>query len=145
MKKNKPNPLDIDIYDLHQECRKQSAAYKKWANRHANAVDEMDRAKSAMELSYADLMLKINKRPGKYGLDKTTGPLLESAIIVQPEYQQAVDAYHTAKHNANELKGMVDAMSDRKKMLELEVQLWFGSYFADPKVKAEPTKRRKKS
>lgn len=129
------NPLEIDIFNLHEEARKQAKLYKKWADRHANAIRRSGEAKSLVELTEAELRLKIFKRPGKYGLEKTTEKMIDAAVIVQPEYQSAIAAFHNAKHEADTLKGMVEATAQKKDMIQEEIKLHFGGYFAEPRVK----------
>src|SRR6185503_57069 len=135
--KDKANPLDIDIFNLHEEARKQSRFYKKWSDRHAGAVKRANEDKSAFERVKADLWLKISKRPDKYGLEKTTEKMLEAAVVTQPAYQEAAQLMHDSKHEADTLKGMVEACDSKKRMIELEVQLHFGNYFSEPRVKGE--------
>lgn len=135
MTEKEDSPLTLDLHNLHLEAQRQAQLYKKWSDKLANAANDATTAKSAVELAEADLMLKINKSPGKYGLEKTTGPLLEAAVIVQSEYQKAVEAQSEAEHRRDTLKGMVTALDHKKKMIELEVQLFLSSYFGEPRVK----------
>lgn len=143
MKKKRKNPLNIDIHDLHEEARKQCAAYKRAADEHANALLRKDTAESAKDLKFAQLQLRINKKPRAFGFkDKhPTVDLAKAAATAHPEYQEAVAEFNQAKHDAQTLKGLVDAYSQRKSMIEKEIELWFGSYFASPKVVKDRRRR----
>lgn len=142
MKKN--NPLDIDLFALHEEARTQSRRFKKASDEYANACNRRDVAESAMKLKFSELTLRINKKPGRFGLDKTTVDLVKAAAEAHGEYQETVAAYHKAKHEAQTLKGLVDAYGHRKTMIEKEVELWFGSYFASPKMANKKRERGKR-
>lgn len=133
--KKKRNPLEIDIYHLHEECRKQARLYKEWSDAYANSLKMVSEAKSNFELVEAKLRLRINQSPSKYGLDKTTAPLIDAAVLTQTKYQDAAKLLHQAKHDSDVLKGMVDALRQKKDMIESEVQLSLAGYFAEPRIK----------
>lgn len=142
-KKRKPSPLDINLFELHEEARKQAATHKSYTDMHANALNKRDVLEAAMELKAAELMLRINKKPKRFGFHEKppTVDQAKAAVTAHPEYQEAIAVYLEAKHEAQMHKGLVDASEQRKSMIEKEIELWFASYFASPKV---PKKRERR-
>lgn len=140
-KKRKKNPLDINLFDLHEEARKQPGRYKEAADEYANAVKRKDTAESNVELVEAQQFLKVKKFPEKFGLENPSVDLIKAAVKASSKYQTAVAEFNEAKYQAQVFKGLVDAYAQRKSMIETDTDLWFGSYFSAPKASTGERKR----
>lgn len=126
--------LIVDKYNLHLEWEKQPSLYMKWAELHANALQDQDRAKEQLDLVRANVDSKIRKNPDEYGLEKVTESAISACIPKQEEYQVAQSALIEAKRNVAVLAGAKEAMAHKKKAIEMLTQLVIFGYYSDPKI-----------
>jgi hypothetical protein len=126
-KKIDPGALDI-------EACQQAELFFKWAERAIDARHEYDQAKFRMGVKEADLAIRIRKEPSKFGIAKVTDKSVDAAISKHPEYQEAHEDYLDARRNSMLLDKAVDAMEQKKRMIEVMITLHGQSYFAGPSV-----------
>lgn len=126
--------LGIDPYALDEEWLRQPGLYMRYSEAVAEAQRVRDQAKEKIDVEKAVLDQAIRKDPGKYGLERLTETVVAGAILLQPSYKQAVDAYIDVNYRFNILQSAVRAFDHKRAALENEVKLWLGSYFSGPKA-----------
>lgn len=132
----KTEPLAINEHDLPFEFRRQSRLFRYWSIKASNARKEVNETKAKMELVEAELRLRINRRPAKFGLsEKPTLPLIEATVIAHPKYQEAVKAHIDAKYNLDVINSMVEGIQQKKPMLEKEGDFYLAGFFAEPRTR----------
>jgi hypothetical protein len=130
----KKDPLNINLVQLHWELWRQPKLVRLWGRVAAAAKDKMNQAESEKDLAWATGLLKVNRTPGKYGLEKATVDLVKAAAEALPSYQAAVRKYNEARSEKDHADVMVKGLEHKKTSLEEEVKLFLSGYFADPKV-----------
>src|SRR5690606_17538811 len=78
----------IDEQALDVEWLQQADLMRKYASYAAATKRYMDELKERLEVERARLDLEIRKDPAKYGIEKVTESAIQSAILMQPEYQE---------------------------------------------------------
>lgn len=108
-----------------------------WSRESADRLANQQKAEASLRLVEAELSLKIRQNPVNYGHQKVTENLVDSLVVIQPEYQQAEQALIAAKHEANTSRGIVDALevkrSSLKYLAELTVAGYLGSMTVAPR------------
>lgn len=140
-KANYDEDLKINLNDLHGDVLIQAQRYMDYSRMSADAQRDRDRAKENLDVVRAELDDKIRTSPfdfgaaeNKDGSPKLTESWISATIILQPEYKEAVDRLNKANFDLNVYASAVRAFDHRKKMLELEVQLWTGGYWSAPNL-----------
>lgn len=133
--------LDIDVDNLDKELQKQAPLVKSWSDRLADAQLDMNEAKAKFELVKAELYLAISDKPELFGLEKSTVQAIEACVVTQEAYQKAQRRFNRKKHAVDVLKGTVEALDNKKKSLESEVDLFLSGYWADPRPKSRKSEK----
>jgi hypothetical protein len=133
--------FDLDRHRLDEEWLLQPRLRREWGEKLAEARKEHDRAKANLNVVEAEIELSIRKNPSHFDLEKVTEGAVKATVLVQPEYQKAVEASLVAKHNVDVIQAYLDAIDDRKRTLENLVQLWLADYYAEPRVSGEAGKK----
>jgi len=95
----------------------------------------MDLAKERVDVCRAQLDQRIRANPDEFGLGtRITEGSIQSAILVDDEYQETTRAYFQAKYEYDVAQGVVRAFDHRKSALENLVRLHGQSYFAGPTI-----------
>ena len=89
------------------------------------------KAKELRELLRAELDAEARAHIKKRG-DRVTEALVNSYIVEDKGFQEAVEEYNEAKYRSNIFSSAVKAFDHRKYALQDLVKLWAGSYFAGP-------------
>ena len=126
--------LEIDELRLDEEWVGQPKLYFTWARKQADAVRCVDQAKSALDVTRADLDADIRQNPQAYGVAKITEKVIENIILGNDGYQSAVAAVVKAKHESAILAAVVSALEHRKRALECLVTLHGQNYFSTPRA-----------
>jgi hypothetical protein len=126
--------VEIDEDALDQECLDQASLMMKYCKHSAKCERERDEAKESLGLIKAELDQKIRLNPEKFKIEKITETAISSTIIQQISYQKANEDYLNKCFESNVAFGAVKSVDQRKKMLELLVQLHGQQYFAGPRV-----------
>jgi hypothetical protein len=137
MKETTELRLKIDEYRLDEEWVGQPRMYFEWARKHAAAVLRLDKAKSNLELTKADVDASVRATPSAYGITKITEKGVEAAVVATKDHQDAVNEVSQAKHDAAVVKAAVEALDQRKAALENLVRLHGQSYYANPRAEGE--------
>lgn len=121
------NALDIELLD-------HSTLMAKYSRLLAEAKEERDLAKEALDLKRAEIDLDIRDHPQNYKLTKVTEAAITNCILMEEEFQTAQKEVHRTNYEVNVLQGIVNAIDHRKSNLEGLVKLHGQNYFAGPSV-----------
>lgn len=130
----------IDEQALDVEWLQQADLMRKYAVHAAATKRYMDELKERLEVEKARLDLEIRKDPAKYGIEKVTESAIQSAILMQPEYQELQEKYREARYENDIANAAVRAIDQKKTALENLVRLLTVSYFAGPATPRDLTK-----
>lgn len=131
---NYEDDMYIDENMLDVELLEQPTLMVKYSRMLAEARQERDLAKEALDLKRAEIDLDIRDDPEKYKLSKVTESAISNCILMEEDYQEAQKAYNEANYEVNVLQGVVSALDHRKSALENLVRLNGQEYFAGPSV-----------
>jgi len=140
---NYEKDVEIDETSLDVECLEQAVLMMKYCRNSAKCEKERDLSKEALGLVKAELDKKIRTSPEKFKLEKVTEGAIAAIILQSDEYKEANEDYLEKCFEFNVASGAVKAVDQRKKMLELLVQLHGQSYFAGPRVPRDLSNERK--
>lgn len=129
--------LLIDPKDLGAEWLNQPSLFNEWGRLHSEAVFVKDQAKDRLALVEAELDGKIRKAPELFGLEKVTDKAINSAIIRDSDYQEALEELRETEKIASELSVAKYAMDQRKTALEMLSRLFINDLYADPNIVEE--------
>lgn len=128
--------LHLDKYNLDQCALEQPELFAEWATRWADAVNDRDRAKDKLSLVKSECDGDVRESPRNFGWVSEKAPteaFIASAIIGHPDYVDANDSYLDACHEVNILSIAKEAFEQRRKMIEVLVQLYMSSYYSGNK------------
>jgi len=136
MKEMKEIELDISIDRdaLDREWDEQSCLYFRYAMMLADARQELDTAKTELDLVQAELDQSIRADPEAFDIAKLTEGAVKAAILIQKEYKKAAKQLADAKHLVDVLGAAVGALDHRKSALSKLVELWICNYFSEPRT-----------
>ena len=123
------DPLALDV-----EAAQQADLFFKWAERSIEARSEMDEAKLKLDTTEARLAIECRKTPENFGLSKITEAAVAVAVKTADRYLNAYDNFLRAKETAGLLGQAVEAMEQKKRMIEVLITLHGQQYFAGPSV-----------
>jgi len=124
----------IDPTQLDIEAVIQADKFFHWAQQAVDARREMDGMKLQLDTTEALLSLDCRKDPEKFGLGKVTEASITAAVKVTPTYKDVYGAYLDSRRESMLLDRAVEAMEQRKRMIEILVTLHGQQYFAGPSV-----------
>lgn len=124
----------IDPSELDLCAATQADVFFYWAEQASEARAKLDRAKMQIELVENRLALDCRTEPSKFGLMKVTEAAITATVKNSEEYKEAVDQYLKAKQESQLADAAVNAMEQRKRMIEVLVTLHGQQYFAGPSV-----------
>lgn len=127
--------LPIDPYNLENECSNQSVLLTELGEIVAEIKRESKEAKEHIVYVKADLSTKIRKDPEKYNImGKVTEGAIDSAIILQPEYQKAIRNSFDAEESANSFGELLIGAEGRKSLIRDLVTLYVREYYDSQKL-----------
>lgn len=129
---NYEQDVSIDETALDVEWLQQANLMYKYARHQAETKKAMDEAKERLDFIKAKVEMDIRANPENYGLSKVTESAVASAILLQPEYQEASKKYIEARYENDMAVAAVRAIDQKKTALENLVKLLSVSYFAGP-------------
>ena len=125
--------LEVDKFDLHNECGKQASLYGELVELHAKANDELGRAKTNIDVTKSQLDLKIRKEPDEYGIhSKITEGAVRAAIESHEDHEAAMERFQEAKKMVDIASGLREALNHKKHSLDNMVKLFLSAYYGDP-------------
>lgn len=132
--------LTIDESALDVEWLQQARLMMQYGRYCSECKLEMDKAKEHLEVTKAELDKDIRANPDSFDLTKITEGVVSNTIILQPEHQEALDAYLNAKYEFDMALNAVRAIDQKKAALENLVRLHGQQYFAGPSVPRDLSK-----
>jgi len=131
--------LEIDIENLEVEACLQAELFFKWSKIARDAREAYDRAKLHLDITEASLAREIRENPKQHGIKgRLTEGSIQETIKTNKVYTAAVNNYIQARGESDILARAVAAMDQRKRMIEILVQLHTGEYFAGPDIPHTP-------
>jgi len=124
----------IDANALDVEWLKQPELMRSYAKYAAYTQKELDMAKERLNTGKAEIEMKIRQNPKAYGLDKVTDAAVQSAVLLQDEYQKLSQLYINARYENDIANAVVRAIDQKKTALENLVKLLGTAYFAGPRI-----------
>jgi hypothetical protein len=131
--------LRIDPESLDAEAVMQPELYFKWAEKTKVGRELADRAKMRLDITEARLKRNCREHPSRFGVAKVTENAIIEAVHSHDEYEEAYIRYIETRGESDLLYKAQEAMEQRKRMLELLVQLHGREYFAGPSSPRTPT------
>lgn len=126
------NPFTIDPDRLDREWTDQPGLTRMYGVAEADADFAAGRAKAKVDVTYAQLELRIRRSPALFGLpDKPQVGEIKATIETHPDYAAAVEAQAQADYQHKIAKANVFAMVDRRKALERLVELTQIAYYGE--------------
>lgn len=120
--------LKINDADLVEECKRQPSFYLEVAEQLPKLKSIAKRAKGLLDFTRAELERTIRNNPKKFGVEKVTETVIVATVTVQPEYQEALEAFHYAEELADSVQHCVVAVEHRKSMIRDIVDLFGNQY-----------------
>lgn len=131
---NYEKDIEIDETALDVEWLEQPSLMLKYARYSAESRRALEEAKQSLDVARAEIDKQIRERPEDFGILKVTEGSIQSAILTEPQYKSAYQAYLDTKYESDMSQGAVRAFEQRKEALENLVKLHGQQYFAGPKV-----------
>jgi hypothetical protein len=128
------NLLIIDPNNLDRGWIDQAPLVFEYGEKLANARDELRGCTSELDLIRAELEKNIMEDPGTFGVPKVTVSAVASCILMQKEYQMALQTVHKKQHEVSVLDAFVLALDHKKRGLQSMVSLHGQEYFAEPRA-----------
>ncbi len=140
--KKQEEKQEQDIFDLHldeldRHVLEQPQLVSQYGEQLAAAKDDMDRAKNELEAEKAELVIKVAADPGKYGITKPTGALIDAAVASTTSIRRLNEVLLDCKGDVGMLSSMMNALDGRKYALQDLVKLHGQDYFAAVAVSQE--------
>lgn len=126
--------LMIDPNQLDLMAAIQGELFFKWAEKAVKARKKADEAKFNLDVTQADLSSQARIDPGSFGIVKVTEAAITEAVKIHPKYKEANQEYLEAKADSALLDKGVEAMEQKKRMIEVLITLHGQQYFAGPSV-----------
>ena len=108
--------VEINEGDLNTEFKSQASKYASYANAEAYAKGKAMTAKLRLEVVDAEMTKKIRERLLTEGT-KPTEKMIQSEVILSPEYQAAQQQLIDANRDADIARGAKEAFTQRRDML----------------------------
>ena len=142
MERDYTSDLKIDQDNLSDEWLEQPSLYMYYAEAHADALLEKEKASDELDLVFAELESQIISKWESHFEKYPSEGARKSWIIRQERYKKSLEKYHKKSHNVNILAAAKVAFDHRKKALENLVSLFIGGFHSEPKVNKEITRRK---
>jgi hypothetical protein len=125
--------LAIDPHNLDEDWLRQPILYARAAGAVEDNTRMRDSAKLDLENDTAEMVLRVGKKPGSYGLkDKPTVGDINATVTADENIQRAKRLLDTCSHQLLKAQNFLRAVDMRKKALEGMVQLFIAQYFSVP-------------
>ena len=128
-KHRKIDPSQLDI-----EAVQQAELFFKYAEQAVKAKSKAEKLKFKLEVTEANLSLDCRANPEDFGLVKPTENAIASAIKSNDKYIKLHNEYLDACEEYSMCDKMVNALEQKKRMIEVLVTLHGQQYFAGPSV-----------
>lgn len=124
------DPAALDVAALTQ-----ADVFFQWAMRATQAKTELEEAKLKSQLVESRLNLEARASPEKFLIEgRVTEAVIQSVVTLHPSFLKAQRRWIRAREKSVLLDRIVEAMEQRKRMIEVLVTLHGQQYFAGPSV-----------
>lgn len=131
--------LEINKFNLNNECVKQPSLYEFYAEQLAEAKEAKDKASNKLELIEAQSQLAFREECAAKGT-KVTEAIVNAHVICDPDVISAKEALSSAIKIMNVLQGAVNAMEQKCSMIQtLQRMQSSQSYNVEPKFDGKET------
>ena len=148
----------VDKEKLDWEWERHSVIYSHWGALARMAQSKVDRLSNIVELREAELKevkakmdLDIRSNPDGYGLGKITENVVASAILLTPEYKEALKRLFDAKEELIQAKDELakfelawKTIDQRRSALKGLTETWVGGYWDKPSISEEAKEKARK-
>jgi len=133
---NYKKDLEIDKFNLDEECENQPRKFAKWAEKYIETKKERDKIKQKIKVKRAEVEKNIRYTPEDYGLNgKITEAMVKAEVELHREVQELENELIEKNYEVGILEVAKEAFQDRKKELENEIGLYIGNYWSTPNPK----------
>jgi hypothetical protein len=122
----------IDPASLDLAAATQAEVFFYWAQQSVSAKMALDQAKSKFELIESRLKIQARSSPEEFGIGKVTEGSLDEVVKTHKDYLEAQDVLFKVREDSLLLDWAVQALEQRKRMIEVLVTLHGQQYFAGP-------------
>jgi hypothetical protein len=134
--------LDIDLYNLHLEAKKQAGLVRKYSNIMVEKKRRYEQKKMELKILEFEIAKDIKKNPLNYGLTdaKITDTMLKMAIPSNKSWQKQYKQVIEAESFYEDWKNVVDACKTKSFDLRVAAELWLNQYYGDVNLKRKESK-----
>ena len=131
MNRNFDDDIKFNKYQLEEVCEKHASIYWYWANKLAEAKNALGDSEDKFKLTSAqrEMYIRQNWDDSK---GKSTEASIKAALESDRDYISAKEEIRNNQHEVNTLIAAVSAFDHRKGMIDNEVKLLIGGFYATP-------------
>ena len=132
MNRNFDDDIKFNKYQLEEVCEKHASIYWYWANKLAEAKNALGDSEDALKLvtAQADGNYRETWDENKWG--KKTEASIAGKVASDSQVREYKDKFISNQHEVNTLIAAVSAFDHRKGMIDNEVKLLIGGFYATP-------------
>lgn len=127
--------LRIDENALDVECLEQPSLLMRYVRIAAKAEKEVSRLKEELGVVAAEIDRDIRLNPASFEITgRVTEDVVKHTMVLQPEYKKVTAELIEAKYEHSMARGAIEAIQERKDMLQELIRLHGQQYFAGPSI-----------
>ena len=132
MIRNFDEDIKFNKYQLEEVCEKHASIYWYWANKLAEAKNALGDSEDKFKLTISDVesFIRTHWDDSQYG--KQTEANIKSLVEQHERVINAKEEIRNNQHEVNTLIAAVSAFDHRKGMIDNEVKLLIGGFYATP-------------
>ena len=131
---NFSDDIAINKYQLDEELVEQPQKFYEWAKAEVIAGEKVSELKDTLEVTKAEMEIRIRKNPTLYDLpNNPKEALIKAAVLIQRKVKKASRRLIKAQRTHGLLKKAEKSFEHRKKSLEGLVSVNMQLHFATPK------------
>ena len=131
----KMNELKLDMHSLDEAWLQQPELSHKYGVQLLEAEMLRTRLKDKLDITKAEIDLEIRENV----TPKPTESAINSLIVLNPKYKEAMQRYFEAEHKVKEIKNMTNSIEAKRKALEGLSELYVAGYFASRPMLPNPS------
>ncbi len=133
--------VSVNRHDLEFEWVRQASTYHFYLVKHAEANQQREEDKDALDQVVARL---YDEKRADLG-DKVTETAIKRAIEMEPEYRSVVEQAKQYDHKINLLSAAIKAMEHKKTVLENLTKLHLSNWYAEPTGQSKEDREREEA
>lgn len=123
--------LAIHVESLHEDCAEHPSLYAEVAVLAARLKAEVSLAKLRLDTLKAKISTDIRSHPEIFELDKVTENAIAAKVCEQEDVKKAEESVRRCQKQYDLVQAFVSAFEHRRSMLNNEVALYQGEYWAE--------------